>query len=99
MAKVDRLAGVPSKACRGAQIRRDPCLPDKAGLHADPSLQHEGLFIRPVLQHPGEPGTDPLGRTPASLLKKTPQIAFLARKNIEPHERCKLREKRRDCGS
>ena len=98
MAEVNGLAGMPSEACRGAQVRRDPCSPDKAGLHADPGLQHEDLFVRAVLQRPSEPGADPLGRTPTGLLEEKPQITFPARKVIEPHERRKLPEKRQGCG-
>ena len=98
MAKMDQLVCVPGKACRGAQVRRDPRPPDEVSLHADPGLQHENLFVRAVLQRPSEPGADPLGRTPAGLLEEKPQIAFSTRKGIEPHERRKLPEERQGRG-
>jgi len=78
---VNGLAGMPGEACRSVQVCRDPRPPDKAGLHADPGLKHEDLLIRAILQHPGKPGADSLGRTPASLLEEKTPNRFLEAQN------------------
>lgn len=88
--QMDQLVGMPGKSCRGAEVCRGPRPPDQAGLHADSCLQHEGLFVRAVLQYPGKPGAGALGRTPAGLLEEEPQIAFPPGKVMELHEHRKL---------
>ena len=86
-AEVDGLAGMPGEACRGAQVCRDPCPPNKAGLHADPGRQHERLFVRTILPHPGKPGADAFSRAPAGFLEDQTQVARSMRQFVEPCER------------